>query len=83
MSDLGDWVKRSGKYQAFIAAIRGNRKALEIGTGCPISETFLYPSGAIHLIGRCLIGEVLRYIPLPLICQFSLFSQCDNTNELI
>ena len=26
-----------------------------------ISETFLYLSGVIYLIGRCLIGEVLQY----------------------
>ena len=61
MLDLGAWIKRSGKYQAFTAAIRGNGKALELGAWCLISETFLYQSGVIHLKRLCLIGEVLRY----------------------
>ena len=37
-------------------AIRSNGKALELGAGCLISETFVYLSGVINLIGRCLIG---------------------------
>ena len=61
MLNLGDCIKRSGKYQAFTVAIRSNGKALELGAGCIISETFLYLSGVIHLIGQCFIGEVLRY----------------------
>ena len=51
-----------GKNQAFTLPIYGNGKALEVGAWCLISSTFLYLSGVIHLIGRCLIGEVLRYI---------------------
>ena len=42
-------------------AIRRNGKALDLSAWCLISETFLYLSGVIHLIGQCLIGEVLRY----------------------
>ena len=41
--------------------IGGNGKALELGAWCLIIETFLYLSGVIHLIGRCLIGDELRY----------------------
>ena len=37
-------------------AIRSNGKALELDAGCLISETYLYLSGVIHLIGRCLLG---------------------------
>ena len=59
---MGDWIKRSAKYQAFTVSISSNGKALELGTGCLISETFLYLSEVIHLIGRYLIGEVLQYI---------------------
>ena len=51
-----------GKNQAFMLPTHGNGKALEVGAWCLISSTFLYLSGVIHLIGRCLIGEVLRYI---------------------
>ena len=40
---------------------RGNGKALELGAWSLISEVFLYLNGVIHLIGRCLIGEVLQY----------------------
>ena len=43
-------------------AIHSNGKKLEVGAGCLISETFLYLSGAIHLIGWYLIGEVIRYM---------------------
>ena len=51
-----------GKHQAFTVPIRGNGKALELGAWCLMSETFLYLSGEIHLICRCLIGKVLRYV---------------------
>ena len=61
MLNLGDWIKRRRKYQAFTLAIRSNQKALELGAGCLISETFSYLIGVIHLIGRRLIGELLRY----------------------
>ena len=47
-------------------AIGSNGKMLKLGAGCLISETFLYLSGVIHLIGRCLIGEVLRYKKNPI-----------------
>ena len=50
-----------GKHPAFTVPICGNGKALEPGAWCLISETFLYLSRVIHLIGRCLIGEALRY----------------------
>ena len=60
--NLGDWTKRMGKHQAFTMPICGRGKALELGAWCLISETFLDLSGVIHLIGRCLIGEVLRYV---------------------
>ena len=50
-----------GKRKAFTVPICENEKALELGAWCLISETFLYLSGAIHLIGRCLLGEVLWY----------------------
>ena len=60
--NLGDWIKRSGKYQAFTVAIRNNGKTLQLGAGCLIGETFLHLSGVIHLIGRSLIVEVLQYI---------------------
>ena len=62
--NLGDRTKRLGKHQAFTVPICGNEKLLELGAWCLISETFLYLSAVIHLIGRCLIGEVLRYIKL-------------------
>ena len=61
MLNLGHWIKRSGKYQALNVAICSNGKALELGAGRLISETFLYLSRVIHLIGGCLVGEVLRY----------------------
>ena len=61
MFNLGDWTNRLGKHQAFTVPIRGNGKALELGVWWLISEAFLYLSGMIHLIGRCLRGEVLRY----------------------
>ena len=64
MLDLGDWIKRSGKYQAITVAIRSNGKALDLGAWCFISETFLYLSGVIHLKGRCLIGEVIQYFQI-------------------
>ena len=35
---------------------------LDLGACCLMSEAFLYLRGMIHLIDRCLIGEVLRYI---------------------
>mgnify|MGYP001793215231 FL=1 len=44
-----------GKHQAITVPIRGNGKALEVGAWILISERFLYLSGAIHLIGRCLM----------------------------
>ena len=53
-----------GKHQAFTVPILGKGKALELDAWCLISETFLYLSGVIHLIGQGLIGEVLRYIIL-------------------
>ena len=53
-----------GKHQAFTVPILENGKTLELDAWCLISETFLYFSGVIHLIGRCLRGEVLRYIIL-------------------
>ena len=56
--NLGDLIKRSGKYRAFTVAIRSNRKTLELGAGCLIIGTFLYLSGVILLIGRCFMGEV-------------------------
>ena len=56
MLNRGDWINRGGKYQALTVAILSNGKALELGARCLISETFLYLSGVIHLIGRCLIG---------------------------
>ena len=56
-----------GKHPAFTVPICGNGKALELGAWCLISETFLYLSRVIHLIGRCLIGEVLRYMLIALI----------------
>ena len=43
-------------------AIRSNGKTLELGSWCLISKTFLYLSMMIHLICRCFIGEILRYI---------------------
>ena len=55
MLNLGDWINRSGKYQAFTMAIFNKGKALELGAGCLISEKFLYLSGVIHLIGQCLL----------------------------
>ena len=58
-----------GKHQAFTVPIRGHKRALELSAWCLTSETFLYQSGVIYLIGRCLIGEVLRYILLTLIFQ--------------
>ena len=42
-------------------AILSNGKTLELGAGCLISETFLYLSGVIQLIGRCLTGEVFIF----------------------
>ena len=50
-----------GKHETFTVTIRGDGKALELGAWCLISETFLYLSGVIQLIGQSLIGEVLRY----------------------
>ena len=38
-----------------------NGRALELGAWGVLSETFLYLSGVIHLIGQCLRGEVLWY----------------------
>ena len=61
MLQLGDWIKRSGKYQAFAVAFCSEGKELELGAGWLISETFLYLSAVIHLIGRCIIGEVILY----------------------
>ena len=49
--NLGDWIERTGKYQAFTVAICSNGKALELGSGYLISETFLCLSGVIHVIG--------------------------------
>ena len=46
---LGDWIKRREKYQAFTVAICSNETALELASGCPISETFLYLSGRFTL----------------------------------
>ena len=43
-------------------AIHSDGKKLEVGAGCLISEAFLYLSGGIHLIGWCLLVEVLRYM---------------------
>ena len=44
------WLgKRKGKYQALTVAICCNGKALELEAGC-VNDTFLYLSGAIHLI---------------------------------
>ena len=51
-----------GNHQAFTLPICRGGKTLEVGTWCLLSETFLYLSEVIHLIGRCLIGEVSRYI---------------------
>ena len=51
-----------GKHQAFIVPICGNGKAIELGALCLMSETFLYLSGVIHLVGWCLKSEVLRYV---------------------
>ena len=53
--------KTLGKYQAFTVPIRRRMKALELGAWCLTSEAFLCLSGVIHLIGQCLIDEVLRY----------------------
>ena len=55
------------KHQALTLPIRVNVKALELGACRLVSETFLYLSGVIHLIARCLIGEVLRYMLIALI----------------
>ena len=49
--NLGDWIERTGKYQALTVAICSNGKALELGSGYLISETFLCLSGVIHVIG--------------------------------
>ena len=50
MINLGDCIERMGKYQAFTEAICSNKKVLELGAGCPISEPFLYLSDVIHLV---------------------------------
>ena len=48
------WLgKRKGKYQALTVAICCNGKALELEAGC-VNDTFLYLSGAIHLIAGAL-----------------------------
>ena len=62
MFNLGDWTKRLGKQQSFTVPILENGKALKLGAWGLTSETCLYLSRVIHPIGRCLIGEVLRYI---------------------
>ena len=51
-------INRSVIDQAFTVAIRSNGKALALGAWCLINETCLYLSGVIHLIDRCLMGEV-------------------------
>ena len=51
-----------GKHQTFTVPICGNGKTLELGVWClTISETFSCLNGVIDLLGRCLIGEELRY----------------------
>ena len=76
-----------GKHQAFNVPICGNEKALKLGAWCLICETFLYLSGVIHLIGRCLIGEVLRYIHFCLaaviISREIISIQCQGRKEKI
>ena len=74
MLKLGDWTKRRGKYQTFTVQICEPGKALDLGAWCLISETFLYLSGVIHLIGRCLIGEVLRYRFSAVVCTYELLN---------
>ena len=62
MVNLSDLIKIMGKHRAFTVPICGTGKALELGAWCLMSETFLYLSGVIHLVGRCLIGEALQYL---------------------
>ena len=70
---VGDGTKWMGKHLAFTVQICGNEQALRLGAWCLTSETFLFLSGVIHLIGWCLIGEVLQLYqrpnPIPTLSQ--------------